>query len=112
MIKLMPAEMSAKLTLRKRNRKRNKKFNQTKKAAIKDIKNAIKKGRYSTIIWIPDDWNDEDFLLFWNYFTTQGYILQKDFWSDPELAVKKYQEYSFSSLIISWNIDKKENQNA
>ena len=60
MIKLMPAETSAKLTLRKRN----KKFNQTKKDAIKDIKSAIKKGKYSTIIWIPDDWNDEDFLLF------------------------------------------------
>nr|DAF40474.1 MAG TPA: hypothetical protein [Caudoviricetes sp.] len=105
MIKLMPAEMSAKLTLRKRN----KKFNQTKKDAIKDIKSAIKKGKYSTIIWIPDDWNDEDFLLFWNYFTTQGYILQKDFWSDPEIAVKKYQEYSFSSLIISWDIKKGKN---
>lgn len=105
MIKLMPAETSAKLTLRKRN----KKFNQTKKDAIKDIKSAIKKGKYSTIIWIPDDWNDEDFLLFWNYFTTQGYILQKDFWSDPEIAVKKYQEYSFSPLIISWDIKKGKN---
>lgn len=107
MIKLIPAEMSAKLTLRKRN----KKFNQARKDAIKAIKNAINNGKYSTIIWIPDDWNNEDFLLFWNYFTTQGYILQKDFWSDPEIAVKKYQEYSFSSLIISWDINKKENQN-
>lgn len=105
MIKLMSAETSAKLTLRKRN----KKFNQTKKDAIKDIKSAIKKGKYSTIIWIPDDWNDEDFLLFWNYFTTQGYILQKDFWSDPEIVVKKYQEYSFSSLTISWDIKKGKN---
>lgn len=107
MIKLIPAEMSAKLTLRKRN----KKFNQARKDAIKAIKNAINNGKYSTIIWIPDDWNNKDFLLFWNYFTTQGYILQKDFWSDPEIAVKKYQEYSFSSLIISWDINKKENQN-
>lgn len=108
MIKLMPAAMSAKLTLRKRN----KKFNQTRKDAIKAIKNAINNGKYSTIIWIPDDWNNEDFLHFWTYFTDQGYALKKDFWSDPEVAVKKYQEYSFSSLIISWDIDKKENQNA
>lgn len=105
MIKLMPAEMAAKLTLRERN----KKFNQTRKAAIKDIKSAIKKGKYSAIIWIPDDWNDEDFLLFWNYFTTQGYILKKDFCSDPETVVKKYQEYSFSYLIISWSIKKGKN---
>lgn len=105
MIKLMSAEMSAKLTLRKRN----KKFNQTKKDAIKDIKNAIKKGKYSAIIWIPDDWTNEDFLLFWNYFADQGYMLKKDFWSDPEIVVKKYQEYSFSYLIISWNIKKGKN---
>lgn len=48
MIKLMLAATSAKLTLRKRN----KKFNQTRKDAIKAIKNAIKKGKYS----IPDDY--------------------------------------------------------
>lgn len=105
MIKLIPAEMSAKLTLRKRN----KKFNQTKRDAIKAIKSATNNGKYSTIIWIPDDWTNEDFLLFWNYFTSHGYILQKDFWSDPEIAVKKYQEYSFSSLIISWDIKKGKN---
>lgn len=108
MIKLMPAAMSAKLTLRKRN----KKFKQTRKDAIKAIKNAINNGKYSTIIWIPDDWTSEDFLLFWTYFADQGYILEKDFWTDPAIVVKKYQKYSFSSLIISWDIDKKENQNA
>lgn len=42
MIKLMPAAMSAKLTLRKRN----KKFNQARKDAIKAIKNAINNGKY------------------------------------------------------------------
>ena len=108
MIKLIPAATSAKLTLRKRN----KKFNQTRKDAIKAIKNAINNGKYSTIIWIPDDWSNEDFLIFWTYFTDQGYILEKDCWTDPAIVVKKYQKYSFSSLTISWNIDKKENQNA
>ena len=105
MIKLMPAKMSAKLTLRKRN----KKFNQARKDAIKAIKNAINNGKYSTIIWIPDDWTNEDFLLFWNYFADQGYMLKKDFWADPAIAVKKYQEYSFASLIISWDIKKGKN---
>ena len=98
MIKLIPAAMSAKLTLRKRN----KKFNQARKDAIKAIKYAINKGKYSTSVWIPDDWSKEEFLLFWTYFADQGYILKKDFWTDPAIAVKKYQEYSFAYLTISW----------
>lgn len=61
MIKLMPAAMPAKLTLRKRN----KKFNQARKDAINN-------GKYSTIIWIPDDWTKEDFLIFWTYYHFLG----------------------------------------
>ena len=48
MIKLMPAAMSAKLTLRKRN----KKFNQTRKDAIKAIRNAINRnGTCKGFLW-------------------------------------------------------------
>lgn len=101
MIKLIPAKMSAKLTLRKRN----KKFNRIRKAAIKAIKSAVKHGKYIAPINILDDWTDEEFLAFWTYFTTQGYTLRtlgRDYWTNSEIAVKQYQKYSFTTLVISW----------
>lgn len=82
--------MSAKLTLRKRN----KKFNQTRKDAIKAIKNAINNGKYST-----------DFLLFWTYFTDQGYRLL-------DRSRNSRQKIPKIFFFLSWDIDKKENQNA
>ena len=97
MMKLIPAEMSAKLTLRKRN----KKFNQIKKAAIRAIKSATKHGKYLVPINIPDDWTDVEFFAFWTYFTTQGYAL-RDYWTNSEIAIKQFQKYRFTILVISW----------
>lgn len=101
MIKLIPAAMSAKLTLRKRN----KKFNQTRKAAIRAMKSAANHGKYTALINIPSDWTDEEFLSFWTYLTTQGYTfktLKGEYWTNSEIAVKQYQKYYFTHLIISW----------
>lgn len=101
MMKLIPAEMSAKLTLRKRN----KKFNQTRKAAIRAIKSATKHGKYLVPINIPDDWTDVEFFAFWTYFTTQGYALRTlggDYWTNSEIAIKQFQKYRFTILVISW----------
>lgn len=103
MMKLIPAEISAKLTLRKRN----KKFNQTRKAAIRAIKSATNHGKYLVPINIPDDWTDEEFLAFWTYFTTQGYALKalgvgNDYWTNSKAAINQYQKYPFSSIVISW----------
>lgn len=100
-MKLISAEMSAKLTLRKRN----KKFNKIRKAAIRAIKSAAKHGKYIVPINILDDWADEELLSFWTYFTAQGYSLRTlggDYWTNSEVAIKQYQKYHFTILVISW----------
>lgn len=95
MIKLMPATMSAKLTLRKRN----KKFNQTRKDAIKAIKNAINNGKYSTIIYY---WTVEELESFWHYFSDKGYKLSIAGIYDFTKASEFFITHDYLDITISW----------
>lgn len=101
MIKLIPAEMSAKLTSVARSRT-SEKF---KTHIIKKINIATAIGDYYVHEYIPDYWNIEEFKSFWHFFADKGYELSIAGVTDFAIASELYIDKVFRGLTISWGDD-------